>query len=45
MTVYASTNLASWLPIQTLNVSGTPVEYTDTTANAFPKRFYKVSAQ
>lgn len=37
----ASTNLASWVPLWTSSLAGGQVSYTNSGADAFPRRFYR----
>ena len=45
LTIYASPDLLNWLPIVTkTNAQGT-LQYTDTAAGSFTRRFYKATAE
>jgi hypothetical protein len=41
--IQASTNLADWAPLFT-NAQGSPLDFEDSTAQNFPRRFYRVAA-
>jgi fibronectin-binding autotransporter adhesin len=44
-TIYASTNLVSWLPIYTNPAASGPIYYLDAAATNFPLRFYRYVEQ
>jgi len=44
-TVQSSTNLTLWTDLQTVALSVSSVQITDTNASAFPRRFYRVRTQ
>ncbi len=43
--IYASTNLLDWMPIFTNPAFTGTIQFTDSAANVFPKRFYKATEQ
>lgn len=41
-TIFASTNLTSWMPLETRASPAIPFQWSDPDADLFPKRFYRV---